>query len=146
MVVPAPMQVATGIDPALILEKLKQAHWTLPAPQAFSWHRMQVILRPDYAGTQDLILAHVPPELEVNRVRAVALYPCGELPLHRDNIPATLHIVLMTNPQVTFEIEGFPPLHMPEGTAWLIPSCIPHTARNEGDTPRIHMVAELKAR
>lgn len=94
------------------------------------------------------------------RVRLMRLAPGdGELSRHADITDPDagcadgrlmrIHLPLLTNPGVRFR--GWQPdgssceLHMAAGSAWWLDTRKPHTARNDGPTERIHLVADVEA-
>lgn len=54
---------------------------------------------------------------------------------------ARLHIPVTTNPGVAFVVND-EPVMMREGECWYLRLSDPHSVRNEGDTPRVHIVID----
>jgi hypothetical protein len=95
-----------------------------------------------------------------HRVRLMRLAPGnGELTRHSDITDPDagtgrgqlmrLHFPLATNPLVIFRswtlTGGVQTAHMGEGEAWYLDTRKPHTARNDGGSERIHVVADVEA-
>ena len=52
-----------------------------------------------------------------------------------------LHVPLRTNPGVAFLLNGRR-VHMAPGECWYLRLSDPHSVRNDGDTPRVHLVID----
>jgi len=55
--------------------------------------------------------------------------------------PHKIHIPILTNPKVEFYVEPGV-YHLEAGQAYEVNNRVPHAVRNEGDTPRIHLIFE----
>lgn len=79
--------------------------------------------------------------------RLLRLAPGARIREHRDHRlsradgEARLHIPLLTNPAVTFTLDGRP-VDMRPGQCWYLDLTRPHAALNGGATPRIHLVVD----
>lgn len=137
----APEQVASGLDvqPCLAALRFRQTWGWLPG-MTHDWNRMQTEVSLDDPPVAALLTPLLPAPV-VRPIQAKILYPFGVLPPHSDAGRIALHVVLMTNEGATFTVRGHE-WHLPEGTAWMIPTSQIHTAVNNGRTPRIHLVAE----
>jgi len=56
---------------------------------------------------------------------------------------ARLHIPIITNPKVEFNVNGIRVV-MKEGECWYINANLPHSVANNGETDRIHLVVDCK--
>src|SRR5712691_1372317 len=85
---------------------------------------------------------------EKNRIRLMRLRPGGVIERHSDPMKdinpslVRLHMPIDTNPKVDFRVAGRKIIMLP-GEVWLIDVRFPHEVRNEGDTMRVHLVADL---
>lgn len=83
-----------------------------------------------------------------SRARFMRLAVGGIIGLHRDpsygweSEMIRLHIPIITNPQVTFILDGVR-LDMGEGQLWYLDTTKPHEVRNESDVDRIHLVIDV---
>jgi hypothetical protein len=80
------------------------------------------------------------------RVMLARMAPGGEIKPHRDANPAAkwphkIHVPLLTNPQVTFYVDGVG-YHLPEGEAAEVNNMGVHAVRNAGEHDRIHLIFE----
>ena len=80
------------------------------------------------------------------RIMLANMAPGGVIHPHRDTNasakwPHKIHVPLTTNDKVTFFVEG-KGYHFPEGEAVEVNNMGLHAVRNEGDTPRIHLIFE----
>lgn len=91
---------------------------------------------------------------EIGRVMIVELAPGGEVKPHADegfyaDHFERFHIVLSTNQLCFFQCDYEPDhaeiAHMKEGEAWWFNHKRTHNFINEGDTPRIHLIADMVA-
>jgi hypothetical protein len=83
---------------------------------------------------------------EFPRVMLARMAPGGVIHPHRDRNPAAkwphkIHVPLVTNPQVTFSIDGVGH-HFVEGQAVEVSNMAVHAVENAGDTDRIHLIFE----
>ena len=80
------------------------------------------------------------------RVMLARMAPGGIIKPHRDTNPAAkwphkIHVPLLTNPQVTFYIDGIG-YHFDEGEAVEVSNMAVHAVQNAGNTDRIHLIFE----
>jgi hypothetical protein len=80
------------------------------------------------------------------RVMLARMASGGEIEEHRDTNPAAqwphkIHIPLVTNPDVTFFVDGVP-YHFAEGEAVEVNNMAYHAVTNKGATDRIHLIFE----
>lgn len=80
------------------------------------------------------------------RVMLARLAPGGVISEHTDNGPAArgphkIHVPLLTNPGVQFYIEPNT-YHLEAGQAYEVNNLVRHAVRNDGETPRIHLIFE----
>ena len=79
--------------------------------------------------------------------RLMRLDPGSAILTHRDaDLDAAqgwarLHIPVRTNPRVEFLLNGTP-VTMAPGECWYLRLSDPHSVRNEGDEPRVHLVID----
>ncbi len=114
-------------------------------------------LMDEFIPTINYILKMIPAETE--RVRLMKLEPNGgELDRHTDQTDKDLgttdgdimrfHIPIITNERMLFhswDWKGNETIHnMKEGEIWYLDIRKPHKAINWGDTPRIHLVIDVK--
>lgn len=90
------------------------------------------------------IVAGVPGDLR--RVRLLALQPGAKIGVHTDEPEGTtrearLHIPIVTNEQATFTVSG-EDVAMAPGDLWWLNVYLPHSARNLGSEPRVHLVID----
>lgn len=135
-----------------------------PAEMSKSWKAANADLLD--APCKDTPLREALPEMEPlialipgdhQRIRLMRLEPGGgELTRHADIIDREagtttgkllrIHIPLVTNPQVEFSSwhldGGRAVVNMRAGEAWYLDTRKPHTAINNGDTPRVHLVID----
>lgn len=82
-----------------------------------------------------------------HRVRLMRLDPGARIrrhvdPLDRRNLwIARFHIPIITNDRLEFRLAG-ERIRMAPGECWFIDPAFPHSVRNRGDTPRIHLVID----
>lgn len=129
------------------------------------------VLTPNYAGidTWTTFRAYDPPAVDsmarfprlmalieerigfanVTRVTMARMAPGGDLHEHRDQEGnllfgiMRLHLPLKTNPKATLKVEGIR-RHIPVGEIWALDTSGLHTARNEGDEGRIHIIIDVR--
>jgi hypothetical protein len=82
----------------------------------------------------------------VLRALLVRLPPGGEIPLHIDAIASLadshrVHVPILTNEAATFRV-GSELRRLREGEVWEINNQRPHGVRNEGGTPRVHLLCD----
>jgi len=80
------------------------------------------------------------------RVMLARMAPGGVIHPHRDANPSAkwphkIHVPLLTNPQVAFEVAGVG-YHFAEGEAVEVSNMAVHAVANRGDTDRIHLIFE----
>lgn len=80
------------------------------------------------------------------RIMLARMAPGGVIHPHRDGNPSAkwphkIHLPLLTNPQVTFEVDGVG-YHLPEGEAVEVNNMAVHAVANRGETDRIHLIFE----
>jgi len=80
------------------------------------------------------------------RVMLARMAPGGVIHPHRDENPAAkwphkIHVPLLTNPDVTFFVEG-QAYHFIEGEAVEVNNMGQHAVQNRGSTDRIHLIFE----
>ena len=80
------------------------------------------------------------------RVMLARMAPGGTIKPHRDANPAAkwphkIHVPLLTNPDVTFFVDGVG-YHLPEGEAAEVSNMSVHAVDNAGSTDRIHLIFE----
>jgi len=80
------------------------------------------------------------------RIMLARMAPGGVIQPHRDTNPAAkwphkIHVPLVTNPAVRFLVGGAW-RHLAEGEAVEVNNLDPHAVRNDGMTPRIHLIFE----
>lgn len=86
-------------------------------------------------------------ECELTSVRLLRLGPGARIAEHRDlhlnhgDGELRLHVPISTNPGVTFLHEG-EPVEMAPGEVWYLDLDRPHAVRNDGDSARVHLVAD----
>lgn len=83
---------------------------------------------------------------ELLRVRLLALQPGADIGTHVDEPAgerkeARLHLPITTNPEASFSVEG-EEVTMGAGELWWFNVGLPHSARNRGDSPRVHLVID----
>lgn len=98
-------------------------------------------------------------DAEIHRVRFMKLAPGGgELQRHTDQVDpeagnnigqvARFHFPIVTNDKVEFtvwNVQDIPTtVNMKTGQCWLLDTRFPHRVVNGGDTPRIHLVVDVK--
>jgi hypothetical protein len=102
------------------------------------------------ARVEPVLVAAVAPYGYANagfpRVMLARMAPGGVIHPHRDRNPAAkwphkIHVPLLTNPQVTFFIDGVGH-HFVEGQAVEVSNMAVHAVENAGDTDRIHLIFE----
>jgi quercetin dioxygenase-like cupin family protein len=88
-------------------------------------------------------------DCEIEGARLLNLAPGAEIKTHADAQTGyqhgffRLHIPVVTNEKVWFEIDGRP-LQMKEGQCWYADFSLPHAAKNDGETDRIHLVIDCR--
>ena len=97
--------------------------------------------------TTELVIA-LTSRFKVGRVVIAKLKAGGSIGTHVDEGEyhkdySRYHLVVDTNPQVTFTCED-ETIHMPEGTIWWFNNRVPHSVKNEGDTDRTHIIVDIK--
>lgn len=80
------------------------------------------------------------------RVILVRLSPGGEIGSHRDHGHSLsrahrIHVPIVTNEQTFFGIAGNI-MHLNEGEIWEINNRKPHAVKNQGDSPRVHLILD----
>ena len=80
------------------------------------------------------------------RAKFARLLPGAAIAEHRDmNFSLThahrVHVPIITNDQVWFTVGG-ETLNIPEGEIYEINNRCPHSVRNEGDGPRVHLIVD----
>lgn len=131
--------------------------WKREHPAELAWQVADTPLRAALPEAEPLIAA-IPGRK--HRVRLMRLQPGGgELTRHADITDPDagtadrrlmrIHVPVVTNELVRFE--GWQPdgskqqAHMAEGDAWYLDTRKPHTARNDGLSPRVHLVMDVEA-
>jgi len=80
-------------------------------------------------------------------VRLMRLAPGSVIKEHADDFldvedgVVRLHVVIVTNPDVDFRLNGTR-LDMPAGSTWYLRVCDPHRVANRGSTERVHLVID----
>jgi hypothetical protein len=80
-------------------------------------------------------------------VRLMRLAPGSVIKEHADDFldvedgTVRLHVVVVTNAQVDFRLNGTR-LVMPAGSTWYLRVCDPHSVANRGSTDRVHLVID----
>jgi Aspartyl/Asparaginyl beta-hydroxylase len=112
-----------------------------------SWH--------DFGATTDALVKYImhafaPIYVPYNRMLSVVM-PNDSIHRHADEQPEDwlirVHVPLATNPRAYMKI-GFEPgekVHMQEGVAYLFDTRKLHSVRNEGHTPRIHFMFDVRS-
>lgn len=78
----------------------------------------------------------------VYRARILTLAPGGKYSFHRDPSPR-IHLPLTSNSRAFFQLEGRA-VHLPaDGSIYYTDTRLEHTAYNNGDVGRIHLVAVI---
>jgi len=81
-----------------------------------------------------------------NRILSVVM-PGHSIPEHVDRQPENwtgrIHIPIFTNDRAIFIADG-EPFHMQAGKAYFVNTLAKHEIRNDGDTPRIHLMFDVK--
>lgn len=84
----------------------------------------------------------------VFRAFFVCLVPGGEIHRHRDaGDVKSRHLVISTNPKALnfwADDEGEHSQHMEQGKTYWVDRSLEHWARNDGDTPRVHLIIETR--
>lgn len=80
------------------------------------------------------------------RIMLAKLLPTGKIGRHVDGAPAAqfphkIHVPLITNAKATFEVNG-KSYHLAEGKAYEVNNNAKHSAINNGDSARIHLIFE----
>jgi hypothetical protein len=74
--------------------------------------------------------------------------PGHAIPEHVDKEPPTwwgrVHVPLLSNPQSVFCVGGRAH-HLRAGRAYLVNTEAPHSVRNDGETPRVHLMFDVGA-
>jgi hypothetical protein len=89
-------------------------------------------------------------ECELGAARLMRLDPGSAILTHSDpdldgeNACVRLHVPLRTNPDVVFLLNGRRVIMAP-GECWYLRLSDPHSVRNDGDTPRVHLVIDAPA-
>ena len=89
-------------------------------------------------------------ECETEAVRFLRLGPGAVIREHRDyrlsisDGVARVHVPIITSDKVAFHLD-YQPLKMEPGEAWYLNFNLPHSVRNEGDEPRVHLVIDCIA-
>ncbi|MGN6817492.1 MAG: aspartyl/asparaginyl beta-hydroxylase domain-containing protein [Sphingomonas sp.] len=120
---------------------------------------MQAYVPPDATEFVDApVLAATPYFREVmaafrcplKAVRLMRLTPGSRIKEHQDHDlaadwgQARLHIPIVTNPGVTFQLNRVP-VTMAPGETWYLRLSDPHAVTNDGDTDRVHLVIDCEA-
>ncbi len=131
--------------------------WKSENPEKLEWELRDTPLRERLAWLAPII-DYIPGEK--HRIRLMRLAPGGgELARHADNTDPDagvmdarllrVHIPLVTNPGVIFEawrLDGQKvSAHMAQGEAWVLDTRKPHTAVNNGEAERIHLVIDVES-
>jgi hypothetical protein len=86
-------------------------------------------------------------ECDTQCVRLMRLTPGSTIKEHRDHDldaehgAVRIHIPILTNPQVVFEVNRVP-VEMAPGEAWYLRLADPHRVFNGGDSDRVHLVVD----
>lgn len=89
-------------------------------------------------------------QCQVNGVRLMSLDAGARILEHTDDMDATevpelrIHVPVLTNPQVEFWVDG-QLVPMREGEVWYADFNLPHSVKNRGSEPRIHLVLDCSA-
>ena len=80
------------------------------------------------------------------RIMFARMEPGGIIHPHVDSNrsaawPHKIHVPILTNPKVEFYVEPNV-YHLEAGQAYEVNNRVPHAVRNEGSTPRIHLIFE----
>lgn len=146
-----------GLADFIIKPSEMSKKWRADHPAECGWSVYDTPLREAVPEFEELI-GMVPGECQ--RIRLMRLAPGGgELTRHADITDpesgvaddriARIHIPLVTNPEVRFT--GWLPdgstveRHMACGEAWYLDTRKPHRAVNGGDTPRVHLVLDVRS-
>jgi hypothetical protein len=84
---------------------------------------------------------------EIQCVRLMRLTPGSTIKEHRDHDldaehgAVRIHIPILTNPRVVFEVNRIP-VQMAPGEAWYLRLADPHRVFNGGDSDRVHLVID----
>jgi hypothetical protein len=86
-------------------------------------------------------------EWGTSKIMLSSLRAHGQLPPHVDSNPSSLvphkvHVPLVTNPGVTFVIEG-KRYQLPAGRGYEINNLLIHAVENAGDVDRVHLIFEI---
>lgn len=78
------------------------------------------------------------------RIAANVLYPGGSLDPHEEarHDRYRWHLPVQTNPDAVLVVDG-DELHLPVGQLYRLDPWLTHSARNDGTTPRIHLVWDV---
>jgi hypothetical protein len=85
----------------------------------------------------------------IKRANLVRLRANSVIPTHTDqgeflNTTRRIHLPIITNPGCTFTV-GEETRHLPVGQMWEINNTgLPHSVNNGGDTPRIHLIVDVR--
>ncbi|HEU0135520.1 MAG TPA: aspartyl/asparaginyl beta-hydroxylase domain-containing protein [Allosphingosinicella sp.] len=87
-------------------------------------------------------------ECPLRSVRLMRLAPGSRILEHSDDLDAEsgtlrLHVPVSTNPAVQFRLGGSP-VAMTPGSVWYLRLSEPHSAANDGDTARVHLVLDAE--
>lgn len=111
-----------------------------PGPKAF---RDTPLLK-DCAYFSDILSSF---QCGLESVRLLSLAPGSEIKEHSDPQTAyeygvfRLHVPVQNGGQVSFMVDGIE-LNMKPGECWYASFHLPHSVRNNGDAPRIHLVID----
>lgn len=80
------------------------------------------------------------------RIMLAKLLANGKIGRHVDGalaaqFPHKIHVPLVTNAKATFDVNG-QPYHLEEGKAYEVNNNAKHSAKNDGDSDRIHLIFE----
>lgn len=147
-----------GGDPAFIIKPSEMSKaWKEEHPAEMAWEISDSPLFEALPVTREIVDAIPGAKHRVRLMRLTAGQ--GELTRHADITDPDagtepgrllrLHLPIETNEDVRFR--SWVPsgdeqtIHMPAGSCWYLDTRKPHTARNDGDTDRIHLVVDVES-
>jgi hypothetical protein len=147
-----------GGDPCFIIKPLEMTkEWKRTNEDKLDWRLEDTALYNDFPAARALV-ERIPARTQ--RVRLMRLMPHGgELQRHTDlsdpecgtddDQIMRLHFPIVTNDQVRFESWSLngdrQRVHMDCGQGYYLDVRKPHTARNDGERPRVHLVVDVYA-
>lgn len=146
---PQQSRLADGqIRPAMVTTKLH-------------WHDFGLKMLDAHDGVGDALIARGHFSFGYYNDMLSVVMPGHSIEPHQDKQPfewlARIHVPLTTNPKSVYIAEDTKPappefttfkkykFHMEVGKAYLINTLAKHEIRNDGDTPRIHLMFDVKA-